>query len=505
MACAAAVLLVAILTPLRADAEEIVNAWPLFHYERDDDHDASRIEVLWPFFDLTRGGKHDAEEVDGVDREWSSRIASWGVRPLFNIFTVRPQVDEDIEPDEFLKSQRITQLEAIWPIMLREWRGEESIKRTFPVYFETKRKVDGGFEKDTAYFPLLFWGSSPREGWYFMFFPVGGTLKDKLGKDKITVALFPLFVTTRFRDFRAWHFPWPLLSWGKGDHRTEFRFWPLYGRRTTDGEFEGGYVLWPFINYSRREDRDDGSKNWFFFPFYGRHETATTLYTTYLWPFFTHRVNKRSGDTVRTAPGPFVRVERSDELRRTDVWPFYGVSDGKGGLYTRRYVVWPFYRKSRKIRKDGDIEREFATWPFYTDRRREYQEDATSRRQIFLWPLSRYRRDRQENTDFKTLSLLWFNDPDGFERHYSVFWRLFEHSKRSGGMKSTRFIWRLVRYDRSPEESRFWIGPLFKTTRGREGGRSFSLMGGLLGAGNEPGRARFKLLYVPLWRGSSEE
>ena len=66
----------------------------------------------------------------------------------------------------------------LWPIY-RRTRDGDSMKEWLLPFWYSHRSVDatGVVDKDSVLFPFLFWGSDPREGSYFLFFPVGGRLK----------------------------------------------------------------------------------------------------------------------------------------------------------------------------------------------------------------------------------------------------------------------------------------------------------------------------------------
>ena len=67
--------------------------------------------------------------------------------------------------------------------------------------------------------------------------------------------LWPFFTYAHDTDehYTQWDFPWPFFQWAKGDNKSIFRIFPIYGRKHWE-EIERGYILWPLYWYVRQDD-----------------------------------------------------------------------------------------------------------------------------------------------------------------------------------------------------------------------------------------------------------
>jgi len=82
---------------------------------------------------------------------------------------------------------------------------------------------------------------------YRALFPIGGTIKDRLGYDRLHFVLFPFYLQTEVKGARVTHAPWPFLRFIDGEGHHGFEFWPLFGRRGRAGDYDSQFYLWPLI------------------------------------------------------------------------------------------------------------------------------------------------------------------------------------------------------------------------------------------------------------------
>jgi len=190
-------------------------------------------------------------------------------------FAVRPIIAAESRPGS-------KQVEVLWPLASYWREGEDRTLKIRPLFMYKRRaRRSGEQEIDTDWwlFPVLFGGSDTREGKYFAFFPLGGTLKGQLGKKKISFFLWPLWQKTEDLRYDAVHVLFPFLAYWKGKDQSGRRLWPFFAanRRETPWAGEGTVRfdrrtwLWPFIHYWRvgGDTRKPGDA-FFFFPFFGR-------------------------------------------------------------------------------------------------------------------------------------------------------------------------------------------------------------------------------------------
>jgi hypothetical protein len=178
---------------------------------------------------------------------------------------------------------------------------------------------------DFGLFPFIFYGNSPDErDRYLMVWPFGGTIKGKLGQDRITAYLFPgvalffffppafpptllttavrlasfvpLYADYQSRDYHAWAILWPLIQRGKSETRDDIRILPFYAHNYKQDSYDNySYLL--LVNYSRVFMKNDEQRTLFILPFYGRrwNSSGRVESATLLWPFFSWGYSDAAG------------------------------------------------------------------------------------------------------------------------------------------------------------------------------------------------------------------
>ncbi|MGE4619910.1 MAG: hypothetical protein AAEJ04_08915, partial [Planctomycetota bacterium] len=128
--------------------------------------------------------------------------------------------------------------------------------------------LDGTKDTDGFFLPFFLWGSDEKEGDYFAFPPIGGTLKGILGKDRIDFSLFPLWARLQDRDQISTYWLFPFVEIEEGPLRQGFRIFPFYSRNqgfTSDGKLreQDSYILWPFWHTTQSQlDTDNPTFSW---------------------------------------------------------------------------------------------------------------------------------------------------------------------------------------------------------------------------------------------------
>jgi hypothetical protein len=275
-------------------------------------------------------------------------------------------------------------------------------------------------------------------------------------------------------------------------------FYSRVKRRDWPAEY---WVLWPFFHFTGKPDEGEQFRSrFFFFPFFGWDNTEEYRSFTVLWPFFGFRT-RGDGTWSWVGPWPLYRSSKWPRSERIQFWPFYGkVTDRE---VTRRFIAWPLY--SYAVRDTAtDHAEQFRSWPFFQTTHDQDKPTQAERRHTVLWPLFRYKSSSDGPGEFTSLALLWFVDPAGFERNYSVFWKLFEVVWDGEGQRSTRLLWRLYRHDRGPDGRRVQLGPLASYRREPTGWRASALLG-LFEYGRVDGRHHVRLFYLPVTRRAAVE
>ena len=175
-------------------------------------------------------------------------------------------------------------------------------------------------------------------------------------------------------------------------------------------------------------------------------------------------------------------ISRGPGQSQTDLWPIYGLKrrDNESGLSMRQYFLWPIQRY--EYSGVGSRESEsFYFLPFYWQRREHDLRTGATTQIHRLWPLVTSRVHADGTHDVHFLDLFPFTDDEHFDPLYSRIWRIYRYRDRG--------------YERGSDWEILW--GLLKGSR-RPAGRSFSLLGGLLGREVSDGDTRWRILYIPL-------
>ena len=448
------------------------NTWPVFYRESDPELKTSHTEFFWPLGEIDQSEEH----------------YQCGVHPLLNF---RKEPAEDAY-----------EVQSIYPVFqTRDNRSADDQKTwLFPVYWSCHRKTPQGDRSLRAILPLLrISGEVPEKG-RFAITPIYGKMYDKLGYDKIDTFLFPMYLHTEVGDRQSHNIVFPFFSYTHANDYKYIRAWPLAGYAAKGEEFAHGFLLWPFFS-CRAKDVGNGQKGkgFFIFPLYGQYRSPKASSTAVLWPFFSHHEIPSRYCSAWSVPAPLISFAQGDDYQRTTVWPLYGhtVKANK----ERRYVLWPLYQYSTGSAGDKRIE-ERATWPSYLDQRRSKADGDTIARSMRIWPLLRYQRDTDGSTSLTALSIFPFEDPDGIERNWSVFWKIIESKRSATGNTSFRLVGRLFVNERGNEYRKISVGPLLDWERDAQN-RSLSFLGGLLRYSHRNGASTWKILGASLPFGHS--
>jgi hypothetical protein len=179
---------------------------------------------------------------------------------------------------------------------------------------------------------------------YRALLPVAGTIKHRFGKDELSWYAFPLYVHSEKAGMEITTAPWPFLRFIDGAGHQGFEFWPLFGHRGRDGDYDQRFYLWPlFYKSARNLAAPEATVSVGALPFYTRDTAPGYISETYGWPFFgyTHRTQPYRYDEQRYF-WPFLVQARGDQ-RRINRWaPVYTHSVIKG--HDKTWVLWPLYR-----------------------------------------------------------------------------------------------------------------------------------------------------------------
>jgi hypothetical protein len=454
--------LVAVASAFRAQAYE-VNGWPAVVLQKDPDGQTLSWSAVGPLF--------FSEPVPAPDAGHAN-----GFRPLYVRIYGGGNVKTDILDPLFIyrrypDNYKWTILELIngEGIDARVTKAGGPLDRHFdiwPVYFshETGAKVD-------SYHALL---------------PIYGTIKYRLGYDRIFWAPFPVFVQTIKKGTKVTYVPWPIIRFIHGE-ANGFAIFPLFGVTKGPDVARNSYFLWPLawnntlLPPVNAPDGTGPGTEFGILPFYTRETAPGYISENYAWPFF--------GYTERTLPfrysekryfWPFLVQGHGDD-RLVERWgPVYTHSNVKGT--DSRWIGWPFWHQT-KFADDDILQTKtqffyFLYWSLY--------ETSVSRPSIapaykrHIWPLVSIWDNGAGSRQVELLSPfeVFFPDNPDVRESWTPIVTLYRYDHRPTGETRQSLLWNALTWRRGAGGSldEFHVGPLLGMQR-VPGGKTWTILG----------------------------
>jgi hypothetical protein len=316
---------------------------------------------------------------------------------------------------------------------------------------------------------------------YRALFPIAGTVRGKLGSDRLSWLLFPVYVQSERRDVVTTFTPWPIVRRTTGAAHG-FGVWPLFNVRERPGIWREEFYLWPLgYNLIRHPHPDDppGTEprhDIGALPFYARSTGPGLINESFLWPFF--------GYTRQTAPTVYqetryfwpLLVQGRGENRYVNRWgPFYTHSITKG--YDKKWYLWPLLRRAEWADDDILLTKTQVLFFLYwsQEQRSRSRPELASAQLTHVWPLfSRWDNGagRRQWQVFSPLEV-FFPANETIRHAWSPLFALARHDQRAPGHTRTSLLWNAVTWEhRAAEERReFHLGPLLSVVSGNESKR----------------------------------
>ncbi len=351
--------------------------------------------------------------------------------------------------------------------------------------------TDGSTTRGFDVWPFYFSKETgDPDGSHRALFPVAGTLKHRLGSDRLTWALFPLYIKSTQGGRSITQTPWPIIRRIEGEGHEGFEFWPLYGARGREGDYRRRFWLWPlFYNVETNLSAPQPDGKIGALPFYTRETSPGYRSETWLWPLFGH--------THRTEPSKYderrylwpLLVQGRGEHKHVNRWaPLYTHSTIKG--YDKTWLLWPLWRtvnwEAGGVAQKQDQLLYFLWWSL--EQRSLANPAAAPAFKRHLWPLLSTWDNGAGRRQLQVLSPLeiFFPRNDTVRKLYTPLFALWRYDERSPDEKHWSLLWHAVTWHRTPESREFHLGPLFSYRRGEETAR-VALGRGLIGLSRPPG------------------
>jgi hypothetical protein len=339
-------------------------------------------------------------------------------------------------------------------------------------------------------FPLWFSRQSgDPELSYRALFPVYGTIKNKLGFERLSWFLFPLYVENEKRGAVTSYAPWPIVRVTKGAAHG-WGVWPLFSYVERPGVSRQETYLWPLgFNATRYPSPDDPPgtpprRDIGVLPFYARSTGPNYINEDYLWPFFGYT------DFIKKQSGGFLGLEKSEkevryhetryfwplfvqgrgDERFVNRWaPFYTHSITRG--YDKHWYVWPLVRQAQW--NDGAIEHtrtQLLYFLYWNERQRAAgRTNSPSADLMHVWPLFSHWDNGAGRSQWQLLSPLdvFFSSNDKVRNVWTPLFAIARHERRAPGDSRTSLLWNAVTWEQraADESSEFHVGPLLSVAR----------------------------------------
>ena len=404
--------------------------------------------------------------------------------------------------------------DVLWPVGSFLSRGDELHWRMLPAFGHD-------FDTDTspsrhrwAVFPVLFGGRDADDQGYFAIFPLGGTIHEIFGRDRVWFVLFPLYTRSLQNDNRTTSVLWPIYSRTTGGDLYRWRVWPLYGYSHTPDRWTKRFVLWPiWTSVDYHYPGTDGG-GFILFPLYGQVNLPDRQSRMLFPPFF----KVEWGDTDHfafNAPWPILQYVNSPDYERLYVFPLGGRR--RRGHDRSWFALWPIFSGQRTARPREVLTR-FRALPFWyyenvqtrapagetpDGDRLPRDEGASLSRYMRLWPLGMYRREKELSV-VRVPDLWPLRQTPGIERNWAPLWTLYRR-ERSEDRRLSEVLWGMFRWERTPEVRDVRLFPLLES-REKDDTRRWRFLYGLLGYEREDLQKTYQLLYfLRIRRGGGRE
>lgn len=433
-------------------------------------------ENLWPFF----VGRHDPASAAESDQF---------VGPLFfhQVDATGDNTAAGLRP-VYLETRNGEKHESsfLYPFFI--WRRQPDYSYFTFFHLLEHRTGTGDLARHNEQFdvwPFYFSRrSADPEKSYHALFPIGGTLKNRLSRDRIDFVLFPLYMQTEKKGRRVTHTPWPFIRNYAGPGYSGFEFWPLFGRNQHEGDYDHRFYLWPFglksIDHLAAPEPDVTVA---VLPFYQRSTGPGFRTESYLWPFFGYldRTKPYTYHETRYFWPLLVQGRGTDRVRNR--WaPFYSHSNIKGTDKT--WVMWPAYRhlswEDRGLRHDRD---QFLFFVYSSLVQHSLTNpSAAPARKVHVWPLLSFWDNGAGRVQAQALSPLevLFPHNDKIRQLWTPLFALYQYDRQPDATVRHAFLWNAVTWRRGPAGREFHLGPLFESATGTPRDR-WSIGSGLFG------------------------
>jgi hypothetical protein len=344
-------------------------------------------------------------------------------------------------------------------------------------------------------FPFIFSYQSPEPNdSYFAVWPVGGVLKNRLFRDRISFAAWPLYVRTVKGDEVRTHTPYPFIQRLEGPQSRGFGLWPFYGHFERDNDYEHSWAAWP-LHYHYRDNLDEEVPYVRFgiLPFYHSETAAGLNSKTFGWPFFgyTREWDPRPQYSENRYFWPFLIQGRGEEKYVNRWLPVYSNETSPGR--EKKWYAWPFLKK--EIFTQPGLKRDRTSVLFFVYKDEKQHFNNTTARLTTIWPLAGYWNDGNGNRQLQALDPLtvFFPRNEKVKENWSPLFAVYRFDERMGNRRHS-ILWDMIAWESDIEGLKaLYLGPLYEW----ESGKQWQVLKGLVSSTRSEGEQ----IMNWFWRG----
>ncbi|MEP6663326.1 MAG: hypothetical protein ABJC04_06630 [Verrucomicrobiota bacterium] len=419
-------------------------------------------------------------------REKKETQTTFALPPLFSCAR-----DPDVESTEW---------DFLYPILTYDQYGAEYRFQILQVFaFAGGHSQEEEKARRFTLFPIYFQQRSDEPDFnYTAFLPVYGTLKNRLFRDEIFFAVWPVYVRSRKKDVVTDNYLFPIFHLRKGNALHGWQVWPLIGMEHKDPTIRTNYfaekeevvpghdklfVGWPFFfKNTMGIGTDNPEKLLAFLPLFSVLRSPNRDSTTAPWPLGLTITDDRARKYHEVgAPWPLIVFARGEGKYVSRVWPLF--SHATNATLQSDFYLWPVYKYNRYHAPPLDRDRLRIMFFLYSDIHERNLDSGDVMRRVDFWPFYTFRRDLEGKERLQILSLLepFLPNSKSIERNYSPLWSIWRAEKNpKTGATSQSLLWNLYRHDHTPDS------------------KKFSLLLGAFQYESTPEKKRMRLFYIPI-------
>lgn len=368
----------------------------------------------------------------------------------------------------------------------------------FGLFSYTTRMKDAQRLRQGMFFPFFYFKRGFGKDDYTALWPLGGRVKNVLGKEQADWFLWPLWVRTKKQAETNYWFPWPLINYRKGS-MAGLGIYPL-GGHFYNAEQDQRHFLWPLI-YAQ-EDRKNQRKIHGFLPFYAYEHSPKVKDLSIFWPFWGHRWEKDPSYEEHRLLWP-LWVHGKGELRSVHRWaPFYTHSENKKTTLRKTWFFWPLVRIKDWQESGVDVHQEQCLYfLFWAQEQKNHFTQEFLCRKVHFWPIYSYWESADGHKQLQMLSPfeVFFPGNKMVRDIYSPLFNLYRYDEHHGVVQQS-FLFNLFRERRAGSKDVWLKCGIFLDYARNPQERHLSILKGLFEYKKSTEAVSFKLFWIPLRR-----